>query len=116
MKENETKQWIELSGRVLVNSYARNPVAFVRGKGTRLWGADGKEYLDFLAGISVVGLGHCHPKVVAAIKKQSEIVRKAVALVEKRIQTISENDLERAMTSGASPGSSPGLPGPSPGR
>jgi len=71
MKENETKKWIELSGRVLVNSYARSPVAFVRGKGTRLWGADGKEYLDFLAGISVVGLGHCHPKVVAAIKKQA---------------------------------------------
>ena len=45
-------------------TYARNPVEFVRGEGTRLWDADGNEYLDFLAGISVVQLGHCHPAVV----------------------------------------------------
>ena len=42
-------------------TYARNPVEFVRGEGTRLWDAEGNEYLDFLAGISVVQLGHCHP-------------------------------------------------------
>ena len=44
-----------------MGTYARNPVEFVRGEGTRLWDADGNEYLDFLAGISVAQLGHCHP-------------------------------------------------------
>ena len=40
----------------------RNPVEFVRGEGTRLWDDEGNEYLDFLAGISVAQLGHCHPR------------------------------------------------------
>ena len=45
----------------LMPTYARNPVEFVRGEGTRLWDDEGNEYLDFLAGISVAQLGHCHP-------------------------------------------------------
>jgi acetylornithine/N-succinyldiaminopimelate aminotransferase len=53
-------------------TYARNPVEFVRGEGTRLWDDEGNEYLDFLAGISVVQLGHCHPAVVEAVGKQAE--------------------------------------------
>lgn len=55
----------------LTPNYARLPVAFVRGYGTRLWDTEGKEYLDFLAGIAVCGLGHCHPKVVAALQHQA---------------------------------------------
>jgi predicted acetylornithine/succinylornithine family transaminase len=55
----------------VVPSYARLPVAFVRGSGTRLWDSDGVEYLDFLAGISVSSVGHCHPAVVAAISEQA---------------------------------------------
>jgi acetylornithine/N-succinyldiaminopimelate aminotransferase len=51
-------------------TYARNPVEFVRGDGTRLWDDEGNEYLDFLAGISVVQLGHCHPAVVDAVREQ----------------------------------------------
>ncbi len=51
-------------------TYARQPVAFVRGLGTRLWDQDGVEYLDFLCGISVTNLGHCHPRVVAAAREQ----------------------------------------------
>jgi len=43
----------------------------VRGAGCRLWDADGKEYLDFLGGVAVNNLGHCHPKVVAALQKQA---------------------------------------------
>jgi acetylornithine/N-succinyldiaminopimelate aminotransferase len=46
-------------------------MALVRGKGARVWDADGKEYLDFLAGIAVNSLGHCHPAVVRAIQQQS---------------------------------------------
>jgi acetylornithine/N-succinyldiaminopimelate aminotransferase len=52
-------------------TYARNPVQFVRGEGTRLWDDEGNEYLDFLTGISVAQLGHCHPEVVAAVSEQA---------------------------------------------
>jgi acetylornithine/N-succinyldiaminopimelate aminotransferase len=54
----------------LMSTYARNPVEFVRGEGTRLWDDEGNEYLDFLAGISVVQIGHCHPAVVEAVREQ----------------------------------------------
>jgi acetylornithine/N-succinyldiaminopimelate aminotransferase len=52
-------------------TYARNPVEFVRGEGTRLWDDEGNEYLDFLGGISVAQLGHCHPAVVEAVREQA---------------------------------------------
>jgi predicted acetylornithine/succinylornithine family transaminase len=55
----------------LTANYARYPVEFVRGAGTRLWDAEGHEYLDFLTGISVSSVGHCHPAVVAAIREQA---------------------------------------------
>jgi acetylornithine/N-succinyldiaminopimelate aminotransferase len=54
-----------------MNTYARHPVEFVRGEGTRLWDDQGNEYLDFLCGISVSLLGHCHPAVVEAITEQA---------------------------------------------
>src|SRR5437660_4320967 len=54
----------------LVPNYARAPVEFVRGERSRLWDADGNEYLDFLCGISVTSLGHCHPRVVEAVRAQ----------------------------------------------
>jgi len=55
----------------VIGTYARNPVQFVRGEGTRLWDEHGEEYLDFLAGISVLNVGHCHPRVVAAVREQA---------------------------------------------
>ncbi|MEA2422675.1 MAG: acetylornithine/N-succinyldiaminopimelate aminotransferase [Thermoleophilaceae bacterium] len=55
----------------VIGTYARNPVEFVRGDGSRLWDADGNEYLDFLAGISVVQIGHSHPRWVEAIAGQA---------------------------------------------
>ena len=55
----------------LTPNYARFPVEFTRGKGARLWDSEGNEYLDFLAGISVSSVGHCHPAVVAAIREQA---------------------------------------------
>ena len=54
----------------MIGSYARLPVEFVRGEGARLWDAEGNEYLDFLCGISVTNLGHCHPRVVEAVREQ----------------------------------------------
>jgi acetylornithine/N-succinyldiaminopimelate aminotransferase len=55
----------------VVPAYARQPVAFVRGDGARLWDADGAEYLDFQTGLAVTSLGHSHPAVVAAIREQA---------------------------------------------
>jgi acetylornithine/N-succinyldiaminopimelate aminotransferase len=55
----------------VMGTYVRHPVEFVRGEGTRLWDDQGDEYLDFLTGISVVQLGHCHPAVVQAVCEQA---------------------------------------------
>jgi acetylornithine/N-succinyldiaminopimelate aminotransferase len=55
----------------VMGTYARQPVEFVRGEGCRLWDADGNEYLDFLAGISVAQIGHCHPALVEAVREQA---------------------------------------------
>jgi predicted acetylornithine/succinylornithine family transaminase len=60
-----------LEREYVMGTYARNPVEFVRGEGCRLWDADGNEYLDFLAGISVVQIGHAHPSWVEAISQQA---------------------------------------------
>ncbi|MGN6168362.1 MAG: aspartate aminotransferase family protein [Solirubrobacteraceae bacterium] len=60
----------DLEQRYAVAAYARFPVHFVRGSGPRLWDSDGNEYLDFLAGISVLNVGHCHPQVVDAVREQ----------------------------------------------
>jgi len=57
--------------QVLANTYARNPILLVRGKGAQVWDSTGKEYLDFVAGIAVCNLGHCHPKVVQALEEQA---------------------------------------------
>jgi predicted acetylornithine/succinylornithine family transaminase len=60
----------ELERTSVIASYARFPVEFVRGEGSRLWDAEGNEYLDFLCGISVTNLGHCPPRVVEAVREQ----------------------------------------------
>jgi acetylornithine/N-succinyldiaminopimelate aminotransferase len=60
-----------LEERYLMRTYKRAPVDFVRGEGSLLWDADGNEYLDFLTGISVCSIGHCHPAVVTAVCEQS---------------------------------------------
>jgi acetylornithine/N-succinyldiaminopimelate aminotransferase len=65
------KQWIERAEKVIMKTYGRYPLVPVRGEGCRVWDADGREYLDFLAGVAVNNLGHCHPKVVAALQKQA---------------------------------------------
>lgn len=52
-------------------NYARYPLEFVRGQGVHLYDAEGAEYLDFLCGLGVTSLGHCHPQIVEAIERQS---------------------------------------------
>lgn len=58
--------------RCVMSTYARQPVLFVKGCGARLWDSEGKEYLDFLGGIAVDAIGHCHPRVVRAVQEQAQ--------------------------------------------
>jgi predicted acetylornithine/succinylornithine family transaminase len=66
-----TKEIMELCERYLMRNVGRIPLAPVKGEGARLWDADGREYLDFVSGIAVNSLGHCHPAVVDAICRQA---------------------------------------------
>ncbi len=65
------REIIKLTEKYVAKTYARFPVALVRGKGARVWDADGKEYLDFVAGIAVNSLGYSHPSVVGTIQRQA---------------------------------------------
>jgi len=62
---------VELERKYLLNTYARYPVAFSRGKGVYLYDVDGKHYLDFLSGLGVNALGHAHPRIVKVIREQA---------------------------------------------
>jgi acetylornithine/N-succinyldiaminopimelate aminotransferase len=61
----------ELDQQYYLPTFKRYPLAMSRASGCRIWDVDGNEYLDVLAGIAVNNLGHCHPKVVAAIQEQA---------------------------------------------
>jgi acetylornithine/N-succinyldiaminopimelate aminotransferase len=67
----DTKQMIDMADKHLMAFTKRQPVALVRGEGSRVWDSDGKEYLDFTGGISVTALGHSHPKVVGTLREQA---------------------------------------------
>jgi acetylornithine/N-succinyldiaminopimelate aminotransferase len=69
-----TDELMALSDKYIMSTYKRFPIVLVKGAGAKVWDSDGKEYLDFVAGIAVCSLGHSHPKVVDAIKKQAEIL------------------------------------------
>ncbi len=66
-----SSEWIARGESHIAATYARYPLVAQRGEGCRLWDVDGKSYLDFLAGVAVNNLGHCHPRVVAALQKQA---------------------------------------------
>jgi predicted acetylornithine/succinylornithine family transaminase len=65
----DTKQLLEWSAAYQTPNYARAPICLVRGDGVRVWDSEGREYLDFGAGIAVASLGHCHPRVTGAIRE-----------------------------------------------
>src|SRR5438132_12168650 len=69
-KKTNQRNWIELEHQYYQGTFKRQPVAFVRGEGTRVWDSDGKVYLDLVAGIAVNVLGHCHPTIVEAVQQQ----------------------------------------------
>ena len=64
----------QLESRYVMPTYAKSPVEFIRGEGARLWDAEGREYLDFFAGLSVHNAGHCHPKITDAITEQTALL------------------------------------------
>lgn len=68
----DTNNIIKNSLRYLVNNYFRFPIVLVRGEGCKVWDVDGKEYIDFASGLGTTNLGHCHPKIIEAVKDQVE--------------------------------------------
>lgn len=66
------KDIISKGQEFVMNTYGRFPIAPVKGRGSYVWDANGKEYLDFISGIAVCGLGHCHPELVQVLKDQVE--------------------------------------------
>src|SRR5512139_1002587 len=67
-----TGDLIKESQQFIMNTYSRQPLVLVKGRGTRVYDSDGKEYVDFVAGVATVNLGHCNPRVVVALQKQAQ--------------------------------------------
>ncbi len=68
---SKSSEWIDIENKYYAQTVRRQPVVIVRGEGSRVWDADDKEYLDFVAGWAVNNLGHCHPAVTQAIVEQA---------------------------------------------
>ena len=66
-----TEELIQGAERYLMDTYARQPVSIVRGRGTKVYDLEGREYIDFVGGIAVSILGHGHPDLVLAIQRQA---------------------------------------------
>jgi predicted acetylornithine/succinylornithine family transaminase len=67
-----TSDIIADSQKYLMNTYGRQPLVLVKGRGMKVYDSDGREYLDFVAGVAVNNIGHCHPRVVVALQKQAQ--------------------------------------------
>ncbi|MGE5417070.1 MAG: aspartate aminotransferase family protein [Acidobacteriota bacterium] len=63
---------IDKGQKYVMNTYGRYSLALVKGQGSKVWDADGKEYLDFVGGIAVCGLGHAHPELVKVLQEQGQ--------------------------------------------
>lgn len=68
--ETNKRDWAALEHKYYQSTFKRQPLTLVRGEGTRVWDSDGKVYLDFVAGIAVNVLGHCHPAIIEAVQHQ----------------------------------------------
>jgi acetylornithine/N-succinyldiaminopimelate aminotransferase len=71
MKFNNTKQYLETDADHYLQVFKRYPLVLEKGNGAKVWDTDGKTYIDLLAGIAVISLGHAHPKLVKAISEQA---------------------------------------------
>src|SRR5512141_1775536 len=68
----EIKKTFDEASRYIMNTYGRYPLALRKGRGMKVTSSEGKDYLDFVGGVAVNILGHCHPRVVIAIQKQAQ--------------------------------------------
>jgi len=91
--EVKTEELMVRSNKYIIGTYRRQPVVLVKGSGARVWDSEGKEYLDFVAGIAVCSLGHSNPKVVAALQKQAELLTH----VSNLYYTVPQIDLARML-------------------
>ncbi len=66
---SDNAQWAERAKKVLTPNYRQQPIALVRGEGARLFDAEGNAYYDFLGGVAVDVLGHCHPALLRALEE-----------------------------------------------
>ena len=83
---------IKRESEAIIQTYTRQDVVLVRGSGVKVWDSNGKEYLDFVAGIAVNNVGHCHPRVVEAICQQAArlIHTSNLYYTEKQVQLAEE--------------------------
>src|SRR6266851_2431721 len=84
----------------LMQTYAPAPVTFVRGAGTELWDGDGKRYLDFLCGLAVTSLGHCHPEVADAVANQARTLLHVSNLFDNAVGPEVAGTLDRLLGGG----------------
>ena len=88
----------EMATKYIINTYGERQIALVKGEGAYVWDADGKKYLDFVAGISTVNIGHCHPNLAKAIAEVLDNCELRRNLSEKGFQRSLEYTLEKQKT------------------
>ncbi|NPU84029.1 MAG: acetylornithine transaminase [Syntrophaceae bacterium] len=91
-----SQEWMERFDRSVMGTYKRYPLVLSRGEGCRVWDLEGKEYLDCVAGIAVCSLGHSHPRVVEAVRKQAGILTHISNLYYTEAQALLAERLVRA--------------------
>jgi acetylornithine/N-succinyldiaminopimelate aminotransferase len=89
----------KLYDQYVMPTYTRVPVCLVKGKGSRVWDLEGKEYLDFFPGWAVSGIGHCHPRVVNAVKEQA----RKILHVANNFLNVKQAELARTLVEAAFP-------------
>jgi len=95
----KTKDVQKLYEQYVMPTYTRVPVCLVKGKGSRVWDLEGKEYLDFFPGWAVSGIGHCHPAVVNAIKEQA----RKILHISNNFLSIKQAELARTVSEASFP-------------
>jgi len=98
-KTMNTANIAEMQKTYLIPTYAPQ-LALVKGSGTKVWDAEGNEYLDFLAGIAVLNVGHCHPNVVKAIQDQAATLMHVSNLYYNELQPLLAKKLSEVADGG----------------
>ena len=86
-----TKEIIKMDQKYVMHTYGRHPIALVKGKGSAVWDAEGKSYIDCVAGIAVNNIGHANPKVAEAICNQAKkLIHTSNLVLHRRTSNISK--------------------------